>query len=132
MWGLQSLSGEIKTEIFLLAIVEPTLRGDVDSPARLETALQVGELQLLEVGGIVLVPTATAPCTQHTGGGRRRRRLGLLPLLHNPGLLAGQGRGGALHLLLLHVEVDGVLVLLVSLLSLGGLLLEVPGVEEHL
>ena len=102
----------------------------MNSPARLETALDV--VELLQTGVSVLVATPTAPRTDHTGGGGGGGGLSLLPLLHRPGLLAGRGGGGALHLLLLHVEVDGVLVVLVGLLRLGGLLLEVPGVQEHL
>ena len=88
----------------------------MNSPARLETALDV--VELLEAGGSVLVATPTAPRTEHTGGGGGGGGLSLLPLL------AGGGGGGALHLLLLHVQVDGVLVVLVGLLRLGGLLLE--------
>ena len=73
------LSCESQTELFLLAIVEAALRGDVDSPARLETALDVGEL--LQVGGRVLAPTAAAPRTEDTGGGGGGGGLVLLPLL---------------------------------------------------
>ena len=99
----------------------------MNSPAWFEAALDVGEL-------LVLVATAAAPGTEHTGGGGvgGGGELLLLRLLLHPGLLAGLWRGRALHLLLLHVEVDGVLVVLVRLLHLGSLLLVIPRVQEHL
>ena len=108
----------------LLAIVESPLRSDVDGPAWLETALD--DVDLVKV---LVPPTAATPCAEHAGGGGGT--VDLLALHHQTGVLAGLGAGGALHLLLLQVEVDGVLVVVVRLLRLGGLLLQVPGIEKH-
>ena len=104
----------------LLAIVEPPLRRHVDGPAWLEAALDV--VHLLEV--LLLPPAAAAPGAEDAGGGGRA-----VALLR---LLAGLGRGRALHLLVLHLEADGVLIVLVGLLGLGSLLLMVPRIEKHL
>ena len=108
----------------LLAIVEPPLRRHVDRPAWLEAALDVVHLLevLLEV--LLLPPAAAAPGAEDAGGGGRA-----VALLR---LLAGLGRGRALHLLVLHLEADGVLIVLVGLLGLGSLLLMVPRIEKHL
>ena len=135
----------------LLAIVEPPLRRDVHCPARLEAALDGRKLlrppAVAAVVVVAAVAAAAATCTHHTGGGAGAvaeavPRPPVPCAAATPTLLAGLRRGrvqgarvkagdGGLHQVLVGHVRRLLVQLLLELLLLGGLLLQVPGIEKH-
>ena len=132
----------------LLAIVEPPLRSDVHCPARLEAALDDGQLLGPAPAAVVVVravAAAAAAGAHHAGGGAGGVAEAVpcpAPAAPPPTFLAGlrrggvegarveAGDGGGHQVLVRHVR-RLLVQLLLELLLLGGLLLQVPGIEKH-
>ena len=132
----------------LLAIVESPLRRDVYCPARLEAALEGGQLLRPSAAAVAVVvgavAAAAASCAHHTGGwaGRVAKAVPrparaaapptLLARLRRGGVEGGRVEAGDGGNQVLVGHVRRLLVqLLLELLLLGRLLLQVPRIEKH-